>query len=143
MEGLYSTYNLTLQIAHPRYPHTGSLVSTVLITHQFLTAFQASKFPSSLIPFATSILTFKMAHGAPPSYFLPTAPTAPHSFNIFAFSHSPRENHAVYEDFRDILRGRPAVEDITEEETGDIQGLKRSSSMPSFKDSLRKLLRLG
>lgn len=41
------------------------------------------------------------------------------------------------------MRGGSAVEDITDEESSDMKELKRSSSVPSFKDSLRKLLRLG
>ncbi|KAI0796311.1 hypothetical protein BC629DRAFT_285563 [Irpex lacteus] len=90
-----------------------------------------------------------MTHTAQPqSYFFPSTPSAPHAFNLFAFSHSPRENHAVYEDLRDVFRGRsPSSSDDSDsdreedEQTGRV--LKKSASVPSFKDSLRKLLRLG
>lgn len=71
--------------------------------------------------------------------FSTTAPTAPHAFNIFSFSHSPRETHAMAEDLRDVLRPSNQVSEWGVETR---KTLRRASSTPSLKDSIRKFFRL-
>ncbi|TFY77310.1 hypothetical protein EWM64_g6705 [Hericium alpestre] len=57
----------------------------------------------------------------------PTAPAAPHTFGLFG--QSPRDNYAVYEEFRTSIR--PSSRNSSERQ--------RSSSGSSMKSGLKKL----
>ncbi|EPT03712.1 hypothetical protein FOMPIDRAFT_98438 [Fomitopsis schrenkii] len=59
--------------------------------------------------------------------FFAAAPAAPHAFNLFVASHSPRDTYATYEDLRQIMR--PSNTDRR----------KRACSEPAKAKSLRKL----
>ncbi|KAH7921369.1 hypothetical protein BV22DRAFT_991935, partial [Leucogyrophana mollusca] len=38
-----------------------------------------------------------------PFTLFPTSPASPHAFAIFGHAQSPRDNHAVYEDLRQVF----------------------------------------
>lgn len=66
-----------------------------------------------------------------------TNTASPNGFSIFSFSHSPRESHAMYEDLRGVLRS--SNRDDAEFGVIGKRTLRRASSVPSLKDSLRKM----
>lgn len=72
--------------------------------------------------------------------FPSTQPTASQAFSIFTFSHSPRETHVMFEDFGNVLRS--SNRDDAEFRVVGRKSLRRVSSTPSFKDSLRKMFGL-
>ncbi|KAI0347156.1 hypothetical protein BDW22DRAFT_1480831 [Trametopsis cervina] len=66
-----------------------------------------------------------MSHSTQAFGFFPTAPSAPHAFNIFSLSQSPRETHNLYEDLQNAFRSSP--EESDDAEFGVIsKGLKKS-----------------
>ncbi|PSS35450.1 hypothetical protein PHLCEN_2v1605 [Hermanssonia centrifuga] len=72
----------------------------------------------------------------------PSSPTVPNAFNIYTFSQSPRENHAMVEDLLSIFRPREnlAPRDVLRTSYNEAgRRLRKSTSSPSLKTSFKRL----
>lgn len=87
-----------------------------------------------------------MSYGSASQGFslFPAAPAAPHAFNLFSLSQSPRETHALFEDLMSVLRPAAVVapRGVLCPTRGREKELRRSRSTPSLRKTWRKLFGL-
>ncbi|KAG6336695.1 hypothetical protein ID866_2402 [Astraeus odoratus] len=55
----------------------------------------------------------------------PTSPASPNAFSVFMHAQTPRENHTMYEDFRQVFGNNNGRATNKQRSKGSLKGLKK------------------